>query len=268
MSVREAHGVAVQADDKIVVVGDVRNVSFITDFDWGVARYNTDGTLDSTFGTGGKVTTDFFGLRDQANDVAIQSDGKIVVAGYARTPTRSDDFALARFNTNGSLDSSFGTGGLVNTDVVPTSFVSQDQADSVKIQTDGRIVVTGFTDSRAGQLSADQYDFSVARYLTNGTPDATFNPSPPPLLPSSPGTLRIDFGQMDIPEAVAVEVDGKYVVAGSTNAPNTHNDNDAFALCAPMRLGRWIRRLEVAVRLRPRSRILLQATSAMPLAPI
>ncbi len=91
----EAHGVAVQSDDKIVVVGDVRNVSFDGEFDFGIVRYNTNGSLDSTFGTGGRVKTDFFGRRDQANDVAIQADGKIVVGGHAATGTaRSDNFAL------------------------------------------------------------------------------------------------------------------------------------------------------------------------------
>ena len=95
--------------------------SFITDFDWGIARYNTDGTLDSSFGTGGKVTSGLLRFARWANDVKIQSDGKIVAAGYARNGTQSDNFAVARFNTNGTLDWTFGTGGLMNTDVVTTA---------------------------------------------------------------------------------------------------------------------------------------------------
>ena len=129
----QAYGLAIQSDNKIVVVGDIRGPNFLTEFDWGMIRYNTNGTLDTTFGTGGMVTTDWFGLRDQAYDVAIQPNGFIVVAGYARTATRSDNFAVARFDANGNLDSTFGVGGKVNTDVEPAAFVSQDHAHSVSI---------------------------------------------------------------------------------------------------------------------------------------
>ena len=87
-----AYGVAVQSDGKIVVAGDVRNSIFLTDIDFGLVRYNDNGTLDSTFGTGGKVVTDFFGRTDQAFDVKIQSDGKIVAGGYARTLTANRRF--------------------------------------------------------------------------------------------------------------------------------------------------------------------------------
>ena len=228
----EAHGVAVDANDKIVVVGDVRNVSFITDFDWGIARYNTDGTLDSTFGTGGRVTVDFFGSRDAANDVKIQTDGKIVAAGYARNGAQADNFAVARFDVNGLLDSTFGTGGLVNTNVDTTAFVSQDQASSLQIQADGRIVLTGFSNVRPSSVSTfTTTEFAVARYLSTGAIDTTFNPTPSMSLPSVPGTRRIDFGgQTDIAEAVGVQVDGYYVIAGSLSNPSAHNDNDAFGL--------------------------------------
>ena len=147
-----AHGVAVQADGKIVVVGDVRNSSFIGDIDWGLVRYNDNGTLDTTFGTAGLARSNRISSAqaDQAYDVEIQSDGKIVAAGYARPLTRSDNFALARYNTNGILDPTFGTGGLVNTDIVPTSLVSQDRINAIKIQSNGKIVATGWTDSTAG----------------------------------------------------------------------------------------------------------------------
>jgi uncharacterized delta-60 repeat protein len=117
-----AYGMALQPDGKMVVAG----ISFIgisaTGGDFAVARYNTDGTLDSSFGVGGKVTTDF-GLTDQASSVVVQPDGKIIVAGgtYATFPAAGGQFALARYNSNGSLDTSFGVGGLVR-----TSFGTQD----------------------------------------------------------------------------------------------------------------------------------------------
>ena len=75
-----------------------------------------DGDLDSTFGSGGKVVTDFFGRSSGANAIALQADGKMVVAGNALSALGPPDFALARYNRDGSLDSSFGSGGRVTTD--------------------------------------------------------------------------------------------------------------------------------------------------------
>src|SRR5438876_10918145 len=78
--------------------------------DFALARYNPNGTLDGTFGTGGKVTTDFNGDDDEAHALVLQPDGKLVAAGAAKL-SRSQDFALARYSANGSLDATFGTGG-------------------------------------------------------------------------------------------------------------------------------------------------------------
>jgi uncharacterized delta-60 repeat protein len=99
------------------------------------------GDLDPTFGSGGKVTTDFFGNLDVADAVAIQSDGKIVAAGVTITSSGSStaDFALARYNQDGSLDASFGSAGKVTTQFTGTIA----QAFSVAIQTDGKIVAAG-----------------------------------------------------------------------------------------------------------------------------
>ena len=100
----EANGVAIQSDGKIVVVGHTP----VADDDFAVARYNPNGTLDTTFSGDGKQTTDFGGY-EQANAVAIQSNGKIVVVGYSanNSTTQGAAFALARYNPNGSLDTSF-----------------------------------------------------------------------------------------------------------------------------------------------------------------
>ncbi len=168
-----------------------------------------------------------------------------------------------RYDSSGNLDSTFGSGGKVNTDVVTTAFTSQDRINSVKIQGDGRIVVTGFSLSRAGQFSADEHDFVVARYLASGSLDTTYDPVPPAALPSVPGTRRIDYGfRTDIGEAVALQVDGKYVIAGSTNALNAHNDNDSFSLRTQTRSAPWIRHLVRAGRLPRGSAIMYQARSA------
>jgi uncharacterized delta-60 repeat protein len=115
--------VAVQPDGKIIWVGSQSNPNFPSGgtFEFAVARFNPDGSLDTSFGTGGRASTEFFapplqGAQEFANAVAVQPDGKIVVAGSARqgqnrfAPIQG---ALARFNANGSLDTSFGSGGRV-----------------------------------------------------------------------------------------------------------------------------------------------------------
>lgn len=114
------------------------------------------GDLDPTFGTGGLVTTDFAGDSEGALALVIQADSKVVVAGWSSTgPTI--DFALARYNTDGSLDTSFGTGGLVTTDVAPDAY---DQAFALAIQDDGKIIAAGFVDNGADD------DFALIRYNT------------------------------------------------------------------------------------------------------
>ena len=148
---------ALQADGKIVMVGGSGS-------DFVLARYNLDGSLDAGFGAAGLVTFDVgVDSSDEARAVAIQSDGKIVVVGNAvvgRTANNqfNFDFAVARFNADGSPDTSFGSGGKVTTD-----FNGQvDRAFAVAIQTDGKIVVVG--SAGFSITSGISTDFAVARY--------------------------------------------------------------------------------------------------------
>jgi uncharacterized delta-60 repeat protein len=164
------------------------------------------GDLDSTFGSGGKVTTDFAGNRDQAFAVALQTDGKIVAAGSAIVSGGQTDFALARYNSDGSLDSTFGSGGKVTTD-----FGGNDQAVAVAIQPDGKIVAAGATCANAALgcdvFTGSGYDFAIARYNSNGTLDSSFG---------SGGKVTTDFhGGMDIATSLVIQRDGRIVVAGS-----------------------------------------------------
>ncbi len=185
-SADSGESVAVQTDGKIVVVGESGG-------DFAVARYNTNGSLDANFGTGGKVIV---GGADKAYGVALQSDGKIVVAG-----TDGADFVVARFNTNGSPDTNFGTNGIVKTDIGGTDF---DIAYGVVIQTDGKIVVAG-----SAFIGGDS-DFAVVRYNTNGIPDNNFDGN-------GIATMDIDGnGNDDDGRAVAIQTDGKIVVAGES----------------------------------------------------
>jgi uncharacterized delta-60 repeat protein/LPXTG-motif cell wall-anchored protein len=143
----EAYSVMLQADGKILVSGVSYNNS--TSY-FAVARYNTNGTLDNTFGTGGKVTTDFDNNRSEAMAITSQADGKIILAGTAYIGS-TYAYAVARYNTNGSLDNTFGTGGKVTTVFNVTS-----NAFSLALQADGRIIVAGTSDD----------DFLATRYYS------------------------------------------------------------------------------------------------------
>ena len=123
-----------------------------------------DGTLDTSFGASGEVTTDFNGGNDEIMAVAIQPDGKIVAAGYTSTAGLGD-FALARYNSDGkTLDTNFDTDGKVTTDFTSNG---DDRARAMVIQPDGKIVVAGFATVGSAK------EFAVARYNTDGSLDTT-----------------------------------------------------------------------------------------------
>jgi len=128
------YSVTIQPDGKIVMAGSGQYNLFI------IARYNTDGTLDNTFGYGGTLHTIVGDYYSGAYSVAIQQDGKIVLAGYVENGS-NDEFALVRYNSNGTLDSTFNSTGIVS-----TNFSSNDDiARAVSIQQDGKIVAAGYT---------------------------------------------------------------------------------------------------------------------------
>src|SRR5919197_5084906 len=130
-----ANAVAIQADGKLIVVGTTYQDNDFSTEDFAVARFNPDGTLDKTFGAGGKVQTDFPGLAAVASSVVVQPDGKIVVAGGAFPLfTFLGNFEVVRYNPNGSLDTSFGNGGIVT-----TNFPQGSYAFDVALQADGKI---------------------------------------------------------------------------------------------------------------------------------
>jgi len=177
--------VALQSDGKIVVAG--RSATGST-YSFALVRYNPDGSLDTSFDGDGKVTT-AVGSSSQGYSVVVQSDGKIVVAG------ESDyNVALVRYNPDGSLNASFGVGGMVTTDL-GSSGSSGDYGYSVVLQSDGKIVVSGMSN----------YNFAVVRYNPEGSLDTTF---------AGDGKATTDFGSNDMGLSVALQYDGKIVVAG------------------------------------------------------
>ncbi|WP_224368117.1 hypothetical protein [Hyalangium versicolor] len=157
-----AEGIAVQPDGKILLVGRTAASQGTT---FAVVRYSRDGSLDTGFGTGGKVTTAVGTPNSQAFAVALQTDGKILVAGTADGGASGIDFALVRYNADGSLDTSFGNGGKVT-----TAFGNgADSAYALLLQSDGKILLGGDTDAGATGL-----DFALARYNSNGSLDTGF----------------------------------------------------------------------------------------------
>ncbi|HKA22449.1 MAG TPA: delta-60 repeat domain-containing protein [Blastocatellia bacterium] len=187
-----ADAIVIQADGKIVAAGGTVRASSNVDF--ALSRYNADGSLDGTFSSTGKTTTDFFGYRDQAYSVGIQADGKIVAAGRAQTGSsyKTSDFALARYNMDGSLDAGFGSSGLVTTDF----FGDEDLVTSLSIQMDGKIVAVGFANGPTTR-------FALARYNSDGSLDGSFG---------SGGKVTTNAGTV----ALAIQSDHKIVTAGGT----------------------------------------------------
>jgi uncharacterized delta-60 repeat protein len=276
-----AESIAVQTDGKIVVVGSAdsgsnnlvanrggRNLGTVGGSDIAIVRYNADGTLDTTFGAGGKVVFDSGFGSDFAMDVAIQTDGNIVVVGGISANDGSRNFYIGRFLANGSPDTSFGTNGYTS-----FKFFSFDTnyVNAVALQTDGKIVAVGnsgnsqspFTSIGLARLNTDGsldttfsgdgkvltefgksggnandvaiqpsdgkivvvgqqgafifQNFITLRYTTDGSPDTTFD---------SDGQVDTDFGTSSYAQAVAIQTDGKIIVAGFTGG----NGIDDFAL--------------------------------------
>jgi uncharacterized delta-60 repeat protein len=182
-------GVVILPDSKILVAGTA--ISGTTGNDFALVRFNSNGTLDSSFGNNGAITTHLIGPNDVASGVALQTDGRIVVAGSIVVPGEGD-LALVRYTPDGDLDLSFGVGGKV--------IISNVPASGVNLQVDGKIVVAGTT------RTATINDFAVARFMSDGNLDTSFG---------GDGIVNTDFyGQGDYANAVSIQNDGKIVAAG------------------------------------------------------
>ena len=197
----QANGVALQPDGKIVVAGAsplVSDVDFKKKGHFALARFDSDGSLDTSFGLSGKVFT-AIGTNDVAYAVAIQPDGKIVAAGSSLILS-NNEFAVARYFPSGARDQLFGTGGAA-TALVGTN---ADQVRAIQIQPDGKIVVAGIATDSTGTNH-----FALARFTTNGALDANFG---------SGGKLTTPFatGSVDGAYGMGIRPDGKISAAGFT----------------------------------------------------
>ncbi|MBL8309481.1 MAG: hypothetical protein JNL19_03565 [Burkholderiales bacterium] len=187
-----AFALALQHDGKILLAGYCSNG---TNSDVCLARYSIGGTLDLSFNSTGKVITPVGSGEDRAYAIAVQPDGKIVVAGYSDNGGNAE-VAVVRYSANGALDTSFGGTGKVLTAIG----TGTDIASALALQPDGKVVVAGIC------LGAFYDDFCLARYGANGTLDASFNSS---------GKVITPIGStQDRAYALALQPDGKIVVAG------------------------------------------------------
>jgi uncharacterized delta-60 repeat protein len=200
-----ARAIALQADGKIVVAATTNYVGNEADF--ALVRLNDNGSLDTSFADGGKAVSGVGSELDLATTIAVQADGKLLLAGYALNGANSD-FGVVRYNSNGSLDTTFNATGKVVTSLVTGS----DQASSMALQADGKILVAGYA------FNGSNNDFALVRYNTNGNLDTSFNAS---------GKVITAFGSgEDRVNGIALQADGKILLAGYTY----NGSNNDFAL--------------------------------------
>jgi uncharacterized delta-60 repeat protein len=194
-----AYALVVQADGKILIGGAG---GLNTDF--ALVRYNSNGSLDNEFGTGGKVLTPMGTSLDEIRAIALQTDGKIVAAGNVRVGTQSD-FGVARYNSNGALDPTFDGDGKVITPILSNSI---DNASSVVVQANGNIIVVGT--STVGTSNNTNSDISIVRYTSTGALDTRF---------SSDGIVTTDYASYgyagETATGAALDLNGNLIIAGS-----------------------------------------------------
>lgn len=194
----KAYDAAVQTDGKIVVVGGVAPTN--ASWDFLVQRYNTDGTLDASFGSGGKSSLAISPQSEFAYAVLIQPDGKIVTAGYIQQTTGYTDYCIVRLLPNGQLDQTFGDAGVKILSITQTSDIPVSLALQ-RLNGVDRIIVGGY-------VSTANTQFSVSRLNLDGQLDTTFGDG---------GTKNVSFGgPNDILYDIAVDSEQKIVAVGSS----------------------------------------------------
>lgn len=199
--------IAIQHDGKILVVGNTAPLSTLQTYQSFILRYNSDGSLDGGFGNAGKVTVNELG---RVTALVLQPDNKIIIAG---TSAAASDFAVARYNPNGSLDTSFGNNGITTTDLG-----ASDSLLTIALQSDGKIVAVGSSGIPPLALSGGTSFLALARFNSDGGLDTDFGM-----------TGKIVANELGAPSAalaVVLQGDGKIVVAGSPNLVR-YNSNGA-----------------------------------------
>ena len=183
---------------KIVVAGSTNEGS--GDLDFFLVMLRSDGSFDTAFAGNGRKRTDFYGLNDEPKSVLFDGS-KVLAAGYSTTSSTGKDVTLARYYSDGSLDTTFSGDGKLRT----VFGYEDDAANAVRIQLDGKIVVAGYTFTD----DTTSFDFAVARFTSNGFLDGSFGAA---------GKVRTDFffqgWPVDTANGLAIQADGKLVAAG------------------------------------------------------
>lgn len=191
------------ASGRIVAVGSLNG-------DIAIARLNTDGSLDSSFGTSGFTLTDFGGSFEVPQTVRVDSDGKLVVGGHASNGS-TNDFLLVRYNSDGSLDTTFGTAGRTLTDFGGTN----DTRAQLTIDGNGKLLLGG----RATDAATENDDFALARYNSDGSLDSSFGTN---------GIVRTDLGGAEYGQGVVEVAGGKLIQAGDRVTTRPSGGGTAF----------------------------------------
>jgi len=194
-----ANSLAIQNDGKIIQSGISERV---LNLEFAIVRYNSDGTLDNSFGTGGIVTTAIGTLDNRSQSVALCNDNRIILAGYSNTVT-DNNFTVVKYNQDGSLDNTFGVAGKIATDIGQ----ADDFAKSVVIQNDNKILVSGYS------FNGSKYMLSVVRYKIDGSIDSTYGVN---------GKEKLSINNIDDRASTSVlQSDGKLIIGGiSSNGSN------------------------------------------------
>jgi uncharacterized delta-60 repeat protein len=205
-----------QSNGKIVVAG---SLTYSPNGNIILSRFNIDGSLDNSFGINGKILTSLINEVPFNSSLKIQSDDKILITASLFNSSSNFDFATSRYNSNGSIDTSFGINGTVTTDL---GNLTSDFANAIEIQSDNKIVVSGTT------MINFQSDFAVVRYLPNGILDTTFGNN---------GTFTCNIGSFNTTptsnessRCIKFSSDGKIYIGGSTNAQEILSDAYNFAI--------------------------------------
>jgi uncharacterized delta-60 repeat protein len=214
-----ASTVAIQPDGKIVV-GGAAGLNYgrsLFGYDFAMVRYTAGGVLDPGFGTGGTVLTDLPNGTSAVQNIALRPDGRIVAVGYAGGRIgEATDVAVVQYRKTGRLDTTFGTGGVVLTDL--TGALGSDIGNDVAVRPDGQLLVAGWSMRRDSYASPSDYRFLLARYTGTGGLDPTFG---------SGGVVLADVNAAssdDHANALAVRPDGRVVVGGYTYTTGTGAD--------------------------------------------
>jgi uncharacterized delta-60 repeat protein len=197
-----ANTLVLQSDGKILQGGYCRNTGATEPRRFCVMRYNSDGSIDSGFGSGGYVLYHIpVSDSDNANSLIVQSDGKIIQGGTCYN-SGTDQFCIVRYNANGSVDSTFGTNGYVIFDIPDSSY---DQASAIALQTNGKILQAG-TCTISGRSQ-----FCIVRYNVDGSIDSTFGTNGY-FIYQVPGTTSNTLGR-----SIVIQSDGKILLGGTCN---------------------------------------------------